>query len=341
MRYPRPIPMTDSARSPAALPLAGGWCWFDRVEVLDRGAPPRVLSVADLPPDVIDRLTAPRAPLAGLALDLPRLMGVLNITPDSFSDGGRYLGTGAALSQAQAVADGGADILDVGGESTRPGARPVPQSAEIARTAPLIGELCRRRYPLPISIDTRNAGVALAALEAGALIVNDISALTHDPHLAPLAARSGAPVILMHAQGTPETMQDDPRYADVLLDVFDALEVRIAAAEAAGIRRDRLVIDPGIGFGKTLAHNLALIRRLSLFHALGVPVLLGASRKRFIGAIGKEPQADRRMPGSVAVALAGLAQGAQIVRVHDVAATRQAMALWQAIHIPGQQGDEA
>lgn len=192
----------------------------------------------------------------------------------------------------------------------------------------------------PISIDTRKAGVADAAFRAGAAILNDVSALTHDPALASLAAAAGVPVVLMHARGTPETMQDDPRYDNVLLEVYDALAARVEAAEAAGIARDRLVIDPGIGFGKTAAHNLALIRGLSLFHGLGLPILLGVSRKRFIGTIGKEPQADRRAPGSIAVALAGLAQGAQIVRVHDVAETRQAMALWQAIHTPGEQGEK-
>jgi dihydropteroate synthase len=341
MTYPRPIAMIDPARPAGAYPLAGGWCWFDRVEVLRRDAPPQVVPAADLPADVLDRLTAPRVPLAGLTLDRPRIMGILNITPDSFSDGGRFLGTGAALMQARTLGSAGADIVDVGGESTRPGARVVPLKAEIARTAPVIAELRAEGFSPPLSIDTRKAAVALAAFEAGAAILNDVSALGYDPALGPLAARSGVPVILMHAQGGPETMQDNPRYDDVLLDVFDALAARVDAAVAAGIPRDRLVIDPGIGFGKTVEHNLALIRGLSLFHAMGLPVVLGASRKRFIGAISGEPQADRRMPGSVAVALAGVAQGAQILRVHDVAETRQALALWQAIHSAETQGDKS
>lgn len=339
MIYPRPIVQTDPARPVGAFFLAGGVCWFDRVEVLRRDGPPQVIPAADLPPDVLDRLTAPRAALAGLSLDRPRIMGIVNITPDSFSDGGRFLGTGAALTQARALAAAGADIVDVGGESTRPGAGVVPLTAEIARTAPVIAELRAAGFGPPLSIDTRKAAVAQAAFEAGAAILNDVSALGFDPALGPLAARSGVPVILMHAQGGPETMQDDPRYDDVLLDVYDALAARVAAAEAAGIARDRLLVDPGIGFGKTVAHNLALIRGLSLFHALGLPMVLGASRKRFIGTIGKEPQADRRIPGSLAVALAGVAQGAQIVRVHDVAETRQALELWQAINTPGIGGD--
>jgi dihydropteroate synthase len=185
---------------------------------------------------------------------------------------------------------------------------------------------------VPISIDTRKSAVAQAALAAGAGIVNDVAALGFDAAMPGIVAGSGAPVILMHSIKTPATMQDDPRYEDVLLDVFDFLKDRIARAEAAGISRARIMVDPGIGFGKTAAHNLALVRRLSLFHDLGVPVLLGASRKRFIGVIGREDVAERRVPGSLAVALAGVAQGAQMVRVHDVAETRQAVRLWQAVN---------
>jgi dihydropteroate synthase len=183
----------------------------------------------------------------------------------------------------------------------------------------------------PISIDTRKAAVARAALKWGANIVNDVAALTFDPAMAGVVAAADCPVILMHAQGTPQTMQDDPHYDDVLLDVYDWLAARIAAAVAAGIARDRIAIDPGIGFGKTTAHNLALLQRLSLFHALGQPILLGASRKRFIGTIGQADDPQARMPGSVAVALAGIAQGVQMVRVHDVVETRQALRLWFAV----------
>ena len=329
MLYHRPIPLTDPARSDAAQALAGGWCWFDRVEVLERGRAPVVVPVADLAADVLARLTAPRF-FAGLALDLPRIMGILNVTPDSFSDGGLFLRPEAALMQARQMA-AGADILDIGGESTRPGAVEVAQDAEIARTAPVIAALRQGGLDSPISIDTRKAGVAQAALAAGAGIVNDVSAMTFDPAMAAAVAATGAPVILMHAQGDPTTMQLDPHYDDVVLDVFDFLAARIAVAEAAGIARDRIAVDPGIGFGKTLQHNLTLLNRLSLFHDLGLPVLLGASRKRFIGTIGAEAEASRRMPGSLAVALAGVAQGMQMIRVHDVTETRQALALWQAV----------
>lgn len=331
MEYYRPIAMTDAARPAGALPLAGGWCWFAQVEVLRRDGPSRVVAVGDLPAEVRDRLSTPRPDFGGMAMDRPRIMGILNVTPDSFSDGGRFLAPEAALTQAQVMARG-ADVLDIGGESTRPGAAEVELAEEVARTAPVIATLRAGGLEVPISIDTRKAAVAKAALAAGAGIVNDVAAMGFDPAMAGVVAAAGAPIILMHAVKTPATMQDDPRYDDVLLDVYDFLKDRIAVAEAAGIPRARIMVDPGIGFGKTAAHNLTLIRGLSLFHDLGVPVLLGASRKRFIGTIGGEDQADRRMPGSVAVALAGVAQGAQVLRVHDVAETRQALRLWQAVN---------
>ncbi len=327
MIYPRPIPMSDPARSPGALPLAGGPLWFDRVEVLGRGRAARVIPAADLDGETRDRLAGARPALAGLSLDRPRIMGILNVTPDSFSDGGRYLDGAAA--QARALVAAGAEILDVGGESTRPGAAEVPVEEEIGRVLPAIRAAAGLA---PVSIDTRKAAVAAAAFDAGAAILNDVSALGFDPALGPLAAARGTPVILMHMRGTPQTMQDDPRYDDVLLDVFDELKARLTAAQAMGIPRERLVADPGIGFAKTAEHNLALIRRLSLFHALGVPLMLGASRKRFIGTIGGEPQADRRAPGSIAVALEGARQGAHLLRVHDVAETKQALALWSALN---------
>ncbi|MFM7334617.1 MAG: dihydropteroate synthase [Tabrizicola sp.] len=331
MEYFRPIAMTDPARPKAALTLAGGWCWFDRVEVLSRAAPRRVIAAAEVPVAVLHRLTASRAPFAGLTMDRPRLMGILNVTPDSFSDGGRFLGAEAAVAQARAMAEG-AEIIDVGGESTRPGAVEVPVDEEIARTVPVIAALREGGLAAPISIDTRKAPVAAAALKAGASIVNDVSAFDFDPTLGPMVAKLGAPVVLMHAQGVPASMQDDPRYGDVLLDVYDALAARLARAEAIGIDRARIVLDPGIGFGKTLEHNLALLRGLSLFHGLGCALLLGTSRKRFIGTIGQAEAADARAPGSIVTALAGVAQGVQIVRVHDVPETRQALRLWHALN---------
>lgn len=333
MSYFRPIPMLDASRPADALSLAGGWCWFDRVEVLERGRPPRSIAASELPAHAQARLVAPRLPLVGLTLERPRVMGILNITPDSFSDGGRFLAPEAAAQQARAMVEAGVDLLDIGGESTRPGAAAVSAEDERARTVPVIAALRAGGLTVPVSIDTRKAAVAEAALAAGADIVNDVAAFTFDAGMAAVVAQTGAPVCLMHAQGTPATMQADPWYDDVLLDVYDFLESRVAAAEAAGIARDKIIVDPGIGFGKTQAHNLALLRGLSLFHGLGCPILLGASRKRFIGAIGGEAQADRRASGSIAVALAGVAQGVQILRVHDIWETRQALALWQAVTV--------
>ena len=324
MSYWRPVVQVGPSRPREALTLAGGWGWFTHVELLERDAPPRIKPVAVLPETVARRLTAPRPPIAGLSMNAPRIMAILNVTPDSFSDGGRH-DDGTAL---RLVAEG-ADIVDIGGESTRPGATEVPVQDEIARIRPAIAAL-RSAWDGAISIDTRKAGVARAAVDAGATLLNDVSALTWDPAMAAVAADSGLPLCLMHAQGDPQTMQDAPAYADVLLDVYDHLSDRIEAAESAGIARKRIVIDPGIGFSKTLEHNLALLARISLFHALGCPILLGASRKRFIGTIGGADTPGDRLPGSVAVALAGIAQGVQIVRVHDMAATRQALRLWQA-----------
>jgi dihydropteroate synthase len=330
MDYIRPIVLTDPARPAGAIVLAGGWCWFDRVEVLRRDGPPRIIPAADLDPAQRARLTDPRADFGGVGMAAPRIMGILNVTPDSFSDGGRFMDPAAALAQARAMA--GADILDIGGESTRPGAMAIDPADEIARTAPVIAAIRSAGIATPISIDTRKAAVAEAALAVGAAIVNDVAALTYDAGMAGFVAGAQAPIILMHAQGTPQTMQLGPRYDDVLLDVYDFLAARIDAAVAAGIARDRIAVDPGIGFGKTTAHNLALLQRLALFHSLGCPILLGASRKRFIGAISGAEAPDARMPGSLAVALAGVAQGVQMIRVHDVTETRAALALWQAIN---------
>jgi dihydropteroate synthase len=266
-----------------------------------------------------------------LALDRPRIMGILNVTPDSFSDGGDLATVQAAVARAQAMP---ADILDIGGESTRPGAQAVGVADEIARVAPVIRALRDAGITTPISIDTRKTAVAEAALDAGADIVNDVSAFRYDPELADLVAERGVPVCLMHSKGDPATMQDAPRYDDVVAEVLDHLAERMEFAAERGIARDRMIVDPGIGFAKTQAHNLALLAHLSRLHDLGVAVLLGASRKKFIGTIGGAEMAKDRMPGSVAVALHGAAMGVQILRVHDVTDTAQALALWQAINAP-------
>jgi len=328
--YFRPLVQTGPARPAGALRLAGGWGWFTDVEVLARGRVPRIIPAADIPMDVAERLSIPRRDVGSLRMDRPRVMGILNTTPDSFSDGGVHAAEADAVRAGVAMRDAGVDLLDVGGESTRPGAKTVPDAEEIRRTAPVIKGLRGAGVETLISIDTRKAQVADAAIVAGAGLINDVSGFTYDMDLMPLAAARDVPVCVMHALGDPATMQQDPQYDDVLLDVYDFLAGQIATLEAAGIARDRIIADPGIGFGKTLTHNLTLLARLSLFHALGVPILLGASRKRFIGTIGGTDEAASRMPGSIAVALAGIAQGVQILRVHDVPQTIEAIALWRA-----------
>lgn len=314
------------------MPLAGGWAWFDRVECLTRDAPPRIVPLSEVPQAILHAISAPRTALAGIKLDQPLLMGILNTTPDSFSDGGRFDGLTDAVIRAKAMVAEGADVIDIGGESTRPGAVDVTQDEEIARTAPVIEAL--RGSGITISLDTRKGPVAQAGMAAGALILNDVSGLRFDPTVADVAAQSGASLILMHSIATPQTMQAEAAtaYDDVLLDVYDGLQAAIAQAVAAGVARSQIVVDPGIGFGKTQAQNLALIQRISLFHSFGCAILLGVSRKGFIGTIGAEPQADKRGPGSAGIGLWALGQGVQILRVHDIALHKQAIALWHAAH---------
>lgn len=328
--YWRPVPIGDAAAPGERFRLAGGWVWFRDVERLERGRAPEVLPANTVPAPILERLTAARPPVCGVALDQPRIMGVLNTTPDSFSDGGDHFDIASSTQHAAAMARY-SDFIDVGGESTRPGAALVSASDEIARTVPVISAMRAGGLATPVSIDTRKPEVAEVAVRAGASLYNDVSALTFSPNSLATAARLEVPVCLMHAQGDPATMQDDPRYDDVLLDVYDFLDGRISAAVAAGLQRRNLIVDPGIGFGKSLDHNLAILRRLSLFHGLGCPILLGVSRKRFIGTIGEAPEAKSRGPGSLAVALDGLRQGVQILRVHDVAETRQALRLFCAM----------
>lgn len=324
--YYRPIPTLTPGAS--ALRVAGGWVWFDRVEVLRRDGPALVIPAGDLPDRMKTRLCASRPALGHLSLDVPRIMGILNTTPDSFSDGGLFDGRESASRHALEMISEGADIIDVGGESTRPGAQEIPVLTEIDRVVPVIDALRQLGVSHPISIDTRKAPVAAAALAAGADMINDVSAFGFDPEMAGLAMARGTPACLMHAQGAPETMQNDPRYDAVLLDVYDALEARVADLEAQGVARASLLVDPGIGFGKTLTHNLQLLRGLSLFHGIGCAVLLGASRKRFIGTLSQTPEAPDRVAGSLAVALHGVSQGVQVLRVHDVQQMREALALW-------------
>ncbi|SHG82233.1 dihydropteroate synthase [Cognatiyoonia sediminum] len=328
--YFRPIVRTEPARPKGAQRLAGGWCWFDQVVVLIRNGASEIVAASEVSAEILGRLTASRADLSGLSFHRPHLMGILNVTPDSFSDGGEHASASAAVERSGEMIADGVSIVDVGGESTRPGADFVPSSEEINRTFPPIAQV-RTAHDVAISIDTRKADVAEAAVKAGASMINDVSGLSFDDRMAETVAASGLPVCIMHAQGDPKTMQDKPEYDDVLLDVYDYLEERIEIAVAAGIGRTKIIVDPGIGFGKTLVHNLQLLEGISLFHGLGCPILLGASRKRFIGTLGNAPDAADRLGGSVAVSLFGVNQGVQILRVHDTFATKQAIDLHMAM----------
>ncbi|MBI3597164.1 MAG: dihydropteroate synthase [Nitrospirae bacterium] len=272
--------------------------------------------------------------LRGPGLDLslgPRtlLMGILNVTPDSFSNGGLFLKTDEAIRRAEALAEEGADLLDIGGESSRPGADPVPAEEEIRRVVPVIERLVKR-LPIPISIDTVKAEVARRALAAGARIINDISALRFDPEMAPLAAREGVPVVLMHMKGTPKDMQVHPVYSNVVLEITEFFETRIRFAEQAGISRERIVLDPGIGFGKTIDHNLEILARMDEFQSLGRPLLIGPSRKSFIGQVLGLP-VEERLEGTAAAVAIGVLNGASIIRVHDVKAMGRVVRMVEAM----------
>ncbi|MET0251207.1 MAG: dihydropteroate synthase, partial [Novosphingobium sp.] len=350
--YLRPIGLVDSPQSEdgEAVRLGGGMVYAHRFALIAReggrvvsrrrvAAPDVAEALAALPDDLAQQGSAQWAALRmvhppltcgarTIRLDHPQVMGILNVTPDSFSDGGKFLDRpGVAEGHGMAMLEAGAALVDVGGESTRPGADPVWERDEIARVLPAVTALARSGAA--VSIDTRRAAVMEAALAAGASLVNDVSALRHDPRSIALIAAAGAPVVLMHAPGESDDLHHGKGYNDVVLDVFDWLADRRDAALAAGIAREAIVLDPGIGFGKSLADNLALLNALPLFHALGQPLLVGASRKRFIGALAGEAPAHRRTAGSVAVAVKAMDAGVQLLRVHDVAETVQARDVWR------------
>jgi dihydropteroate synthase len=269
----------------------------------------------------------------GKVLDLgsrTHIMGILNVTPDSFSDGGLFSNEGKAISHARDMAAAGADIIDIGGESTRPGAEPLTEDEELRRIVPLI-ELLSKELAIPISVDTYKASVARKALEAGASIVNDISGLRFSPDMADVVAENGAAVVIMHIKGTPRNMQQNPVYDDLIGEIIAYLDEGLAIAERAGIDREKTLIDPGIGFGKTLEHNLTILNRLDEFRALGRPIVLGTSRKKFIGTVLDIPAPAQRVEGTAATAVIGVDRGASIMRVHDVARVAQAVRMVDAI----------
>ncbi|MEK9709601.1 MAG: dihydropteroate synthase [Alphaproteobacteria bacterium] len=321
--------------------LAGGWIRAQQFDVVTRDEDGQHLitrmsedAIIDHADDrnkaaaVLENLYKPRADFAGLEMAKPHLMGVINTTPDSFSDGGAHLAPATAIASGMSMWQAGASVIDIGGESTRPGAAPITRNQELARVLPPITGLARQNIRL--SIDTRHAEVMTRACAAGAAIINDVEALRRDGALV-AAAASGAPVIIMHMQGQPETMQDEPHYEFAPVDIYQFLEERIDAAVAAGIAKSHIAVDPGFGFGKTVAHNLQILNWLSLFHGLGVPILFGASRKSTIAKLSKDEPVDQRLAGSLALAMAAYRQGAQLLRVHDVGETAQALAVEQAL----------
>ena len=322
-----------------AVPLAGGPLAFAYAEAMEREAgaaatrrPLDLRAARGFAPELFDALMAARPRWAGFDLARPLIMGVLNVTPDSFSDGGDFADAAAAIAHGKALLEAGADIVDVGGESTRPGAAPVSPQDEAARVLPVVRALSGAGAC--VSIDTRHAAVMDQAVAAGARIINDVTALTGDAESPRVAARSGAALVLMHMLGEPQTMQADPRYADVTCDLIDYFAERLAALATLGVDRARIAIDPGIGFGKTVAHNVQLIDELAAFHACGCAILLGASRKSFIGRLSRGEAAKQRLAGTLAAHQMGWARGAQIVRVHDVAEACQARAVWSAANAP-------
>ncbi|MDE2597038.1 MAG: dihydropteroate synthase [Sphingomonadales bacterium] len=348
--YLRPMALAESPQSEhgEAIRLGGGMVYASRFALVTRdggkvtarqrfGTRELEAALPGLPEDVAlqwESLKRSPAPLQcgsrTVRLDQPQIMGILNVTPDSFSDGGEFMDNpDVAQAHAAAMLEAGAALIDVGGESTRPGAAAVWEGDEIKRVVPAIEKLAAAGAA--ISIDTRRPAVMEAAIRAGAHIINDVSALRFDPRSLEFAAASSAPVVLMHAPGTGEDLHDGAAYADVVLDVFDWLRERRDAALGVGIARDKIVLDPGIGFGKSLADNLALMNALPLFHALGQPLLVGASRKRMVGALSNEAPAHKRLGGSLALALKALDAGVQLVRVHDVPETVQALHIWRGL----------
>jgi dihydropteroate synthase len=341
--YLRPVGLTAGVAADALLASGAGWrCGsraFPALEILVRrpdhiavgvaARPQAEAWAATLAPHVHARFEALLAAIAGAPGSSLRIMGVVNVTPDSFSDGGDHATAEAAIAHGLSLFEAGADTLDVGGESTRPGALPIDPAVETQRVVPVIRALVA--HGIPVSIDTRNATTMSAALDDGATMINDVSALSHDPRALAVAAAAGVPVVLMHALGDPRTMQANPTYDCAPLDVFDALAARVATCVAAGIPRERLIVDPGIGFGKTVGHNLELIAMLGVLHGLGCAILLGASRKSFIGRLSRGEPAKERLPGSLAVALHGVAEGIAWLRVHDVAETAQALRIGDSV----------
>ena len=330
--YYRPIIQNNSTRPELHFNLSNQNHWFDRCEKLERGKEPLNISVNEVPAEIIEKLISIRKSCVFDHFKTPLIMGVLNLTPDSFSDGGKYFNTSDALRYAENMIKNGVDVIDVGGESTKPGAEQISDELEISRIE-LVIQAIKNNYPhFKVSVDTRKSRVMKRVIELGVDFINDVSALSFDNESIQILADKNAQICLMHGGLNPKTMQEDMTYDDVLLDVYDYLKERINVAVAGGIKKENIIVDPGIGFGKTKSQNISLIQKASIFHSLGCPVLYGVSRKAFIGNISGVKKASDRFPGSISVAMDLIRQGVQFIRVHDISETRQALALWEAIN---------
>ena len=329
--YYRPIIQNDASRPDHFYYLGGQRKWFDKVEIIKRGQKPIILSAHKIPPEARRKLTDVRRSNHFEPISGPLIMGIINVTPDSFSDGGRNFETSKAVKAAENMIANGVNIIDIGGESTRPGAEEIPEDVEFMRISPLISAIKSKHPKCKISVDTRKSSVMRRVIELGVDFINDVSALTFDEKSRKVLEKENAQICLMHGGLNPKKMQKNIFYDDVLLDVYDYLEDRIEVAISGGIKKENILIDPGIGFGKTTIQNIVLIRKASIFHSLGCPIVYGVSRKRFIGELGQAPKVSERFPGSMAVAIELIRQGVQVIRVHDVQKTRQALDLWEAI----------
>ena len=330
--YYRPIIQNELTRPEFHLSLSNQNQWFDRFEKLERGEKPVHISADLVPNEVITNLTSIRKSCIFDNFEKPLIMGILNLTPDSFSDGGVNFHAMDAIKYAKKMVQNGVDIIDIGGESTKPGAEEITDELELARIESTIKAIKNNHPGCRISVDTRKSRVMKSVIELGVDFINDVSALSFDISSMQVLAQNNLQVCLMHGGLNPKTMQQRTSYNDVLLDVYDYLEERISYAVAGGIKKENIIVDPGIGFGKTESQNIRLIQKASIFHSLGCPVLYGVSRKAFIGEISGVKKASDRFPGSIAVALELIRQGIQFIRVHDTSETKQAVALWEAIN---------
>ena len=331
--YYRPIVSNMFLARQGGFKLADGWAYFDKVEVINRNEKSKITCAKKIPTEVLRKLTGKRPNLLNLSFSSPHVMGILNITPDSFSDGGIFVDPNVALNEAKKMIDCGVSILDIGGESTRPGAETLKVSEEIERILPVIKKIRTTNSSIPISVDTRKSEVWHISKENGANMLNDISAMSYDKRMASIVKETNTPLCVMHSRGNPKNMKNHAHYENILLDVYDYLENILYKCVIAGIPKKNIIIDPGIGFAKTLEHNLTILKGLSIFHGLGCPILLGASRKKFIGTIGLENNSLKLNSGSVTVALEAINQGVQILRVHDVFEMMQALRLWKSLKV--------